>query len=165
MNFNKKTNIALLILAAAIVFLIFFAISSLFGQIKKESENFIAQREKLAESEAKIKNIHNFRNNFRRYQPNLEKIDSLFVDITEPVEFIEFLEKEAAASRLSISITPSAALEFSLSMEGPFSNFSRFLERLEYGPYLLSPVNLSVRKVLNKDDVISATLLIKTPAR
>lgn len=165
MGIKRKTNITLLILGGIVLLLIFFAINPILGQIKKESENFIVQKTELVESEIKIKNLHDFRTHFKQYQPNLEKIDDLSVDVSEPIEFIEFLEKEAADSQLSIKIAPSATAEFNLNLEGSFSDFSRFLKRLEYGPYLVKPLNLSIRKISDKNNAISAALLIKTFAK
>lgn len=162
MTIKRKTYIALLILGVMVLFLILFAIKPLLSQIKKESENFVMQKKELIELEVKIKNLQDFRSNFKQYQLNLEKIDSLFVDAAEPIEFIEFLEREAADSQLSIEIFPSGDREFSLKLEGSFSSLSGFIERLEYGPYLIKPLNLSIRKISNKKNVISAVLLIKT---
>lgn len=165
MTIKRKTNITLLILGSIVLFLIFFVINNILSQIKKESENFIIQKKELLESEAKIRNIQDFRANFKQYQPNLEKIGNLFVNTAEPIEFIEFLEGEANASQLSIEIIPSVASEFRLNLKGSFPNFSRFIERLEYGPHLVKPVSLSIRKISNEKDEISAALLIKAYAK
>ena len=175
MTIKRKTNITLLILIALILLLIFLAINPIFGQIKKESQNLVIQRNKILESETKIKNIQDFQANFKRYQSNFEKIDGLFADISEPVEFIEFLEREAARSRLPIEISPpifkKAAgdfwpfFEFSLNLTGSFPNFLGFLERLEAGPFLAEAETLNVRKNPKIEENIAAALSIKVYAK
>lgn len=172
---KKRTIITSLILGAIILLLIFFAVNPIFSQIKRESGNLIAQKKELLESEAKIKNLRDFQNNLKRYQPNLEKISQLFIDISEPIEFIEFLENEAAYSRLSIAISPPAlkkedsdfwpALEFSLNLNGFFPDFLQFLERLESSPYLIEPMNIGVSKTKDEKEAISATLLLRVYAK
>lgn len=175
MTIGKKTSIASLIFGAVALLLIFLGINPIFGQIKQASENFLNQKKELVELEAKIENLHDFKANFKLYQPNLEKIDKLFADASEPTEFIEFLESEAAISRLSIGIAPFvlkrkegdfwATLDLNLNLEGSFPNLSRFLERLESAPYLIQMPSLNIRKVSDKKYEISAALLINVYVR
>ena len=175
MTIKRKTNITLLIFGALSLLLIFLVISPLFNQIKSESSNLIAQKNKLAESEVKIKNIQDFEVSFKQYQPNLEKINELFIDISEPIGFIKFLEQEATSSQLSIEIAPPVlkeekdapwrSLEFSLNLEGSAPKFLRFLDRLESSPYLVEPLNLSIRKISDINNTIAAILLIKVYAK
>jgi len=101
-DIRKRTIITLFILGAVISFLVLFAIKPIFGQIKTESGNFAIQKKELLESDIKAQNIRDFNDNFKQYQPNLEKMDGVFLNISEPIEFIQFLEKEAEDSRLSI---------------------------------------------------------------
>jgi len=89
----------------------------------------------------------------------LEKIDDLFADPEVPIEFINFLEKNAGKSQLSIEISPMAkketepwpSLSFQISTVGSFSNFLKFLEKLETGPYLIEISNLNVKKITEKE--------------
>lgn len=175
MTIKRKTNLTLLILAALSLFSVFLVINPIFSQIKEEAGNLAIQKKELLESEVKIKNLYDFKANFKQYQQNFEKIDELFINISEPIEFIEFLEREAATSLLFMEITPplqinkngdfGAALEFSLNLGGDFPNFLRFLERLKSSPYLIEPLNLSIRKINNSKSEISAVLLIKVYAK
>lgn len=155
--------------------LFFLVIKPIFGQINRGSENLIIQKKELLESEVKIENLHDFKANFKQYQPNLEKIDQLFISISEPVEFIEFLESEASNARLLATISPPAlkgknddfwpSLEFALDIRGPSPNFLRFLDRLESAPYLIRTVNLSARKDPKIDNNIIAALSIRIYAK
>lgn len=174
MTIKRKTIITSLILGAIVSPLILFVINPIFGQIKIESRNLAVQKKELLELEVKIKNIHDFKANFKQYQPNLEKINQLFVNISEPIEFIEFLENEANDSRLSIEVAPPIlrsgdkdswpALDFSLNLKGSSLNFLRFLERLDSSQHLLETVNLIIRDNPDKDG-ITAALLIKVYAK
>lgn len=177
MSIKRKTYITLLIFGTAILLLIFFAVNYIFDQTKRESENLTIRKKELLESEAKIKNLQDFKANFKRYQPDLDKVDRLFADISEPIKFIEFLENEALISQLSIVIAPPVlrekdnnkdpwpAFEFSLNLKGFFPNLLRFLERLESAPYLIETVNLNIKKDSEIKDNIIATLLIRAYAK
>ena len=155
--------------------LFFLAVNPIFSQIRRESENLIIQREELLEFETKVQNLHDFRANFKQYQPNLEKIDRLLVNISEPIEFIEFLESGASAAKLLVEISPPAlkekgddawpSLEFALAIEGPFPDFLRFLDRLESSQYLVRVVNLAVGKTPRVENNITAALSIRVYAK
>lgn len=178
MAIKKKTIITLLVLASSVLLLVVFALNPIFSRIKEESQNLVIQKNKVVESEVKIKNIQDFRINFKKYQTNLEKIEGLFINSSEPIEFIEFLESEAVNSRLFIKINPPVAtkgsegdvwpaLEWSFDLNGSFPDFLSFLDRLESSPHLIKVVNLSIRsdpKIKNAD-AIAAALSIKTYAR
>ena len=169
-SIKQKINTILPLLGLFILFLIIFVVSQIFFQIKKESENFIIQRNKLAELELKIKNFKDFKDNFKGYQPNFERIDKLFISYSEPIEFIEFIEKEAANSMLSIEITPpilsktkndmGPTTDFSLILKGEFVNFSRLLERLGAASYLVRVSNLNIRKNTKPETGITVNLSI-----
>jgi len=172
---KRKTVVTLLILSLAVLLLIFFVLNPTLGRVRKESQNLIAQKNKIFESETKIKNLQHFKDNSSQYQPNLEKISQLFINISEPIGFIEFLEGEALDSQLSIEIAPLIlrkaaegswpALEFNLDMKGSFPNFLRFLNRLESGPYLIEATNLSVRKNPEIKENIIAILSVRVYAK
>ena len=121
------------------------------------------------------KNIKDFNDNFKRYQSDLEKIERLFVDISEPIEFIKFLEQEATSSGLSIEIAPPvlrekgdnpwASFDFDLTLNGSFPDIVRFVDRLEAGPYLIRPLVVSVREDSVEKDTIVAVISIKVYAK
>ena len=175
-DIRKRTIITLFILGAVISFLVLFAIKPIFGQIKTESGNFAIQKKELLESDIKAQNIRDFNDNFKQYQPNLEKMGSIFLNISEPIEFIQFLEKEAEDSRLSIEIAPPVfkggdndswpVFDFSLSLKGSFPNLLRFLERIDSAQYLVEIVKLTIGKNSDKTDSgVTAALLIKVYAK
>lgn len=169
LNPNKKIMVSGIIFGIVIFIFIVLIIYPLFGAIRAESKELISQKNKQVELILKTENIKEFQKNYKDYQPNLKKIDNLFINSAEPINFIEFLEKEAANSRLSIKITPSAkkekeedpwpSMNFQLTLTGSFSNFLKFLEKLESSPYLIEVLNLNINKPAEKKLV--SNLLIK----
>lgn len=155
-----------------------FLIYSLFQEIRKEAENFLWQKTRLLELKTKIKKLKEFQAVSEIYQPNLEKINQLFINSAEPINFIKFLEKEAARSQLLIEISPLLSkqkkddpwpsLNFQLTLSGFFPDFLKFFKKLESSSYLIEILNLRVRKLSSKEEEkekINATLLIKVYAR
>lgn len=153
-----------------IVILVIFGIYPLFSQIQNKSSELISQKNRLAELEAKSQNLKGFQLAYKTHQLQLAKINQLFINPEEPLDFIEFLEKEAESGQLEVKISPFSSqqekqspwpyLDFQLTLTGAFPEFLKFLERLEFNPYLLEVPNLSVRKE-PKSSRISANLLIK----
>lgn len=172
-----KQNITTILIIFGIVFLllIFLIIFPLFNKIKQESDNLIAQKRMLAEFNNRAENLKNFQATYQTYQANLEKIDQLFINPEEPINFIEFLEKEASDSQLSIKISSLSlkevkgdfwsSMNFKLALVGSFSHFLEFLNKLETSFYLIDTLNLNLNRLTEKEGFpegnVSATLLIK----
>jgi len=155
MNLRRKIYLTLGICGILSILLIFLVIWPLFKEIKTNSEEFILKKGQIVSLEAEIENLEKTQKQYQSYQLNLEQINSLFVNSEVPVSFIRFLEKLAFDSGLSIKISLSSALKtekepwpslyFQLSTTGPFSNFSKFLEKLENSPYLIEVQNLTIK--------------------
>lgn len=157
MNFAKKINITIAIIAIISFLLIFFLVRSFFFEIKNVSQNFLAQKEKLVFLTDKLESLQKFEGYFGEIKPNLEKIDAFFVDAEAPVEFIGFLENTAKNCEVSLKISPPQNvqktekdpwpfLNFQVSSTGYFSKFSKFLEKLESSQYLIEIQNLNVSR-------------------
>jgi len=139
------------------ILLIVFVISPLFLEIKKISQDFLAQKQTLAALEKKAENLEKFRMLFPEIAPTLEKIDNLFIDQKVPVDFIRFLEKTSQDSGLSLKILPGLvpriekdpwpSVSFHLSLAGSFPNLSKFLEKLESAFYLVEIQNLTITRL------------------
>jgi len=146
-----------------ICFLVIFALAVIFGilplmsEIKKSSENLIFQKRALDLFQQQLMNLEDFQENYSFYQPTLERIEKGFVAAEAPVDFIEFLEREAQKSALEIEISPlilplaktdlwkNSGLRIMIA--GPFSSCSRFLGRLEQAPYLLEIFQLNIERI------------------
>jgi len=167
MNPRKKIYLSLITFGIIFILLIFFIIYPLFSKIKGLSGDFTKERGKLILFEKEIENLKEMESLYKKYQPNLEKIDKLFINPEFPIEFIAFLEKNAKESQLVIEISPASKKEiktdpwpslfFQISLFGSFPNFLRFFERLENSSYLVEISNLNLKK-LTEEEIQSKTL-------
>src|SRR4030042_4634220 len=136
------------------ILLVVFVISPLFRGIAEDAEDFIMVKEKIVSMNVEAENIESLKTQYQGYEPNLEKINLLFINAEVPIDFIRFLEKLAADSNISaeISSAPGSqntgkqwqSLKFRISAQGTFLDFSRFLEKLENAPYFIEVQNLNV---------------------
>ena len=159
---NRNTAPSLIIFVIVAMLLAVFVVRPLFQGIKQESENLISQKRLLAELENKSESLKSFQAAHETHRANLEKIDELFIDGEEPINLIEFLEKEAANFYLSIDIIPVSpkeveskpwpSISFRMETEGSFPNFLRFLERLESSKYLLEISSLNLRRLAKESN-------------
>jgi Tfp pilus assembly protein PilO len=137
-----------------LTYLVFVALCVwLLEGIEKNSEDFISAKNNIAIFNAQINEIENFKKNYDAYEPNLEKMDQLFVDPANPVDFIKFLEDTASGSQITsqIFLPPSSDqasqdfIAFQLISKGSFSDVSSFLKKIELGPYLIEIENLTIQ--------------------
>ncbi|MBZ9572717.1 hypothetical protein KJA17_00775 [Patescibacteria group bacterium] len=139
---------------------IIFGITPLVGEIKKSSENLIFQKRAFNLFQSQLKDLENFQKNYSLYQSTLERIEKSFVVLEAPIDFIEFLEKEAQKSDLKIEISPLTlppaetdpwgSTGFQISVGGPFPSCLKFLERLERSPYLVEIFQLNIERIEEK---------------
>lgn len=154
----SKIILAFFVLSALIALFLFLAYFSL-QQIQSQAENLVFQKTQLAEIQSKDASLARFQEKRQVYQESLIKIDRLFINQAEPLDFIEFLEEESASSKLAIEITPSLPPSFVLNLQGNPSDFLKFLEKLEKAPYLIEILNLNL---LNSEkNNFKATLSLK----
>lgn len=159
MNPKSKTYIILGIFVLIDLFLIIFFISPTFNGIKKNSQELFAAKRELTLLNSQINDLEYFGKNYNNYEPNLEKIDKLFVDSKTPIGFIQFLEKTASDSgvgiKISLQITPKKEIEsgswsdivFQISSVGTFQNFLKFFEKIETNPNLTEIQNLVINRL------------------
>ena len=151
------------IYVTTICFLVIFVLAVIFGilplmtEIKKSSENLVFQRRVLDLFQQQLMNLEDFQENYSFYQSTLERIEKSFVVPEAPIDFIEFLEREAQKAGLEFEIYPLAlplaetdlwkSSGLRVMTAGPFSSCSRFLERLEQSPYLLEIFQLNIERI------------------
>jgi len=155
MSIKRKFALMLIIFVALDAAIIYFAAVPFFFQVKEASAHLISQIDKAYELENKIKNLNEVEASRKKYQEYSEKIDAFFVDAKEPIGFIEFLEKEAEASKLSIEITPLVSRQFQIALKGAFPDFVRYIEKMESASYLIEVANVNISEG-------TASFLIKT---
>lgn len=158
---KRKIYLSLAIFGIITILLIVLIIYPLFKEIQKNSEEFISQKKKLILLREEIKSLKEIRSLFEIYQTNIDKIDDLFANPEVPIEFINFLEKNAQVSQQEIEISLVSqkevkdelwpSLSFQVSTFGSFSNFLIFLEKLENSPYLIEVLNLNIKKLTERE--------------
>ena len=122
--------------------------------------------------EKKIENLKEFQTLWLEIEPNLKKIDQLFIDPQVPVEFVNFLEKIAKDSEILIEISsaissktekdPWPSLLLQINSTAPFSEFLKFLEKIETSPYLIEIQNLNARRLIEGDAEITLSVKVYT---
>ena len=137
--------------------LIFLVIYPLIKVIQESSQQLLSARGELTFFSKEKRNLRDFKDVFRKLEPDLEKIENLFVSFEVPIEFIGFLEELATDSDISIEVSsatrreveedPWPSYDFHLRASGSFSNFSKFIEKLENSSYLIEIYDLNVRKL------------------
>jgi hypothetical protein len=121
--------------------------------------------------------VENFKKDYNEYEPNLKKIDQMFINLKNPVNFIEFLEKTALESGIEseISLSPyslkkgESAIIFQFFSTGDFLKILKFTKSLESGPYLIEIKSLIIKNSEKRGDsdknnnpgLVDATFLIK----
>lgn len=86
-----------------------------------------------------------------------EDIDNFLINPEVPVNLIKFFEETAEELNLTISIFPTSIKEskndlwnsigFNIELLGDFSNFSKFLEKMESSHYFLAVQNIQLKKI------------------
>jgi hypothetical protein len=159
-NNNKKIYTILAIFTFLSLFLIVFIISPLLSGIKNDSAELVLGKNKIVTLEAQNFETENFKKNYDTYKSNLEKIDQIFVDPNNPVDFIRFLENTAS----ECSVTSQISLSFSKDSQktnqnfvilkfysnGDFSDLLDFSKKIELGVYLIEIENLTIQEAEEK---------------
>ncbi|MFC1663787.1 hypothetical protein ACFL0A_01540 [Patescibacteria group bacterium] len=161
MNLAKKTLTTSIIFGIATLILIVLLIFPLFRDIKKGSEDLVLVKKELISLQAKIENLERFKENYKALEPNLAKVDKLFVDPNVPVECIKFLEKTGQDLGVFIDISPFSikqtktdpwpTMGFQINLIGSFPDYLKFLEKTETAPYLIEIQNLSIRRLRTEE--------------
>ena len=154
MSNKGKRGIFLFIWAALFALAMIFGPISFGGKLKKASKVMSLQKKSLDTLNLRIGDFHNFQKGYLDFQPVIEEINHLFINLDAPIGFIEFLEHEATTSRLQIRITPSSAgggspwksMGFAVNVKGYFSDVQRFLARVENGPWLVDIFQVRVER-------------------
>ena len=172
----KKNYLSIAVFGIISTLFAVFVVFPLFKEIKAISQNLFLKKNKIVYLSEERENLQKIENLYKTYQSDLERIENLFVDPEVPIEFIGFLEKTAVSSQIKLEISsmtraaarggdeqssattkktekeePWQSLSVQLLVTGSFSNFSKFLHKLENGPYLIEVVDLNTRRLAEKD--------------
>lgn len=161
MKNNNKIYIILSTFGILSLFLILFLVWPLLQEIENNSQDLISAKKDIIAFNAQIGETENFKKNYDTYKPNLEKMDQLFIDPNNPVDFIKFLENTASSSKVTSKISlPTYSKQVSqnfiiyqISSQGEFLGMSDFLRKIETGPYLIEIENLNIQNSEEKSIV------------
>ncbi len=152
---KQKIKVNVIIFVAFLLVAIFFGIIPLSSKLSKESKDLSVKKNKLSFLENQIKTLEDFQNSSVEYQQKINKLDSSFIYQEAPIDFIEFLEKEALNQRLRISLSSTRGsseqkgsrltIGFQAKLVGQFPNALVFLKKVEKSPWLIKvdQVNIS----------------------
>jgi hypothetical protein len=148
---NKKNYIIIIIFLLLSSVLVLFFILPYFKEIGTRSAELVAEKDQISFFGLQSAEISNFKKGYADYLANIKNIEQMFVDPQDPISFIEFMEKTALDSRITLKVSPqlssdknSKVIIFQLSGGGNFPDLLNFLERLERGPYLIDIGNLNI---------------------
>jgi Tfp pilus assembly protein PilO len=156
----KKIYLLIAVFGVISTLLFVFVVLPLFKEIQAISQNLFLKKNKIVYLTEERENIKKIENVYKTYQSDLDRIENLFVDPEVPIEFIGFLEKTAAGSQIKLEIfsmikkteqEPWQSLSAQLLVTGSFSNFSKFLHKLENGPYLIEVLDVNTKKLTERE--------------
>jgi hypothetical protein len=164
MNLKKETIIILGIFTAIVLILILVLIYPLLKGLREASSNFIEIKKELTLFYDRAGEIESLKLGYEEIERDLEKTEDFFVNSEVPIDLIKFWEETALNSGISINISPLSSgneeddqkeewdsMVFRINSVGPFTDFLRFLERIEIGSYLIEIEDISVRKLTGSD--------------
>jgi len=156
-----------------VTLLIVFLIYPTFRDFREKSREILYNKEKTVFLHMQKQELDNFEQNFKNYQANLNKIEKLFIDPKNPVDFIRFLEQTSYSLNLDVDInlvkditkeqTNTQLSYFQIYSKGDFNDILEFFEKIENGPYLLQ-INKLTLDAGNSDEsssMVEASFLIQ----
>ncbi|MDD5606405.1 MAG: type 4a pilus biogenesis protein PilO [Candidatus Pacebacteria bacterium] len=162
---NSKIILILILILLVVFFTInFLKFNNLFSraQENKKQVNILQQR---------AENIIEFKKSQNILDQKIEEIQTMFIDLKVPIEFINFLEQTAENNNLIFKITPQIvrkeekdewpSLRLQINLKGSFLDFSQFLQEVEIAPYFLDILSITIYREKELEQEIEASLLIK----
>jgi len=159
LKFDKKYVSLILFLGFSFV-LILLIVLPLITKIKGNSQKLLQEKEDIFSFSEEKENLKKSEIAYKEAIPNLEKAEKLFFTKEVPIEFefINFLEKTASDSDVSIKISSVSSegtsekgslsfLACHLGVSGSFNNFFRFIDKLENNSYLIEIDSLEIKKI------------------
>ena len=172
MNFKNRLYSILIIFTLALVLIIIFLVYPLFLDIKNISRETLSNKEESAFLQDQSREFDSFKNKISIYEPDLFKMEKIFIDPKDPVKFIEFLESTSLNSNIELSInlvkdTTKDSLNnpqvsyFQVDARGSFQNIMIFFQKIEKGPYLLKINKASISNLGKTEQVRESNNLLE----
>ncbi len=157
MEIKKKIYITITLFLIIDVLIGVFLLYPLYQDIREVSDNFLERRKEIVGLESKLRRLKELKKTYAEIEPDSKKIESLFVNSEKPIRFITFIERSADESGIEVNIAPGSGnrikdkkwetVFFRIELSGTFPSFMKFLEKIEYSPWVVSIDNLNVRAV------------------
>jgi len=157
MDFKGKTFLISIGLSIGLALFFFLVIFSLFKDITTFSDELLIVKKELMLIAEKSKELFIWEKDHPDLEPSLREIGALLINPEIPINFLQFLEKTANDSQVSVQISllsseketngPFSFLRFKISLIGKFSDCLRFLDKLGSAPYLSEVEALSSAKL------------------
>lgn len=161
MEIKEKIYIVILLFLVADFLIIFFVLNPLHQDIKDVSDRFLERKKEIVELETRLKELKSLKNTYAKIEPDSRKVETLFVNPDKPIRFITFLEEAADESELTINISPGSGAKFKnekwnpvifkIETSGTFPSLLKFIEKIEYSPWVVSINNLDIRKIQKEE--------------
>lgn len=164
MNFSnfKKIGLKNKLITYALIFciinglLIYFFVFATIDRIKILRNDILNIKIELENKMTREKNLNDLNQKIKKIEPQLEKINQIFISQNREIEFIttlEGLEKEYNIDqKLNIDFNGMqkgesfSKVPISIDTSGSFSNLMNYLTGLESFPYYLNIENISFQK-------------------
>lgn len=153
-----KNNIYIVVaffLAVALA-MVSFVLYPAWQDINMGSNEIASEKSKTLLVDKQKIQLEDFEKNYETYKPRLQTVDQSFVNSKDPINFITFLENNAARASTSIEIRLSSLQEksesgwpvsvYQVSVKGGFNSVVMFATQLETGPYLVRIKRLTLRQ-------------------
>ena len=151
----KKIIVISIIFGAVTAILLYLVVYLVLSGVKKNSQELIFAKKELVSFKTETEEFERSKEVYRSLKTDLEKMDQLFINPDVPIDLVRFWRETAKDSNLLIDISPTSlgaeetvlwdSIGFRLSLIGPFSNFLKFLEKIETSLYLIEIQNLSAK--------------------
>lgn len=178
METKKQIYIISSTFVLTIFFLLLFLVFPILNDIKQNSKDFANQKNSTYVLADEFDQAKEFQTNNKNFSVELDAINNIFVDSKNPVKFIQFLEKMASESNVSMEISKpyfvkekSILIAFlQLSVVGDFSSILKFTAIVESGNYLVKLQDLSIQKYKSNNsdnaeqDMLRAEMVTKALA-
>ncbi len=165
MEIKKQIYIIVSAFFLLAIFLVLFLVYPLSKEITQSSGELVSQINSRLALKSQYDQALNFKQKYESYQQNLNKADDLFIDPQNPVDFIEFLEKEAQNQGLDFLISSVKEASdkkslrvitvFQAALGGSFPECLTFLKRLEQSPWLIKIDQVGLDRISEKNKLLS----------
>jgi len=152
-----------LIIGLIDISLVIFIIFSPVKIIIKDVNDLSFLKKTLFSLEEQEDNFNMLDKSYRANFEAINKLDGLFVNSQEPIDFLTFIENSSIEFNLDTKIVPTnpqklkndpwSSMIFRLSSKGELMKIMAFMDKLENSGYLAEITDVNLKKIVNKGDM------------